>query len=346
MFEGLIGNLRAKAYLQKLLDSNSIPHALLFSGSPGVGKALFAKAFAAQLIGVEGEHPDLHEYFPEGKIGAHSIDSMRALMDEVSLAPYKAPWKVFIIHEAERMLQYSANALLKTFEEPSARTVIILLSSYPELLIPTILSRCRTLPFQAIPPEEIAAFVQQRFSLSPETAQDIAQKSKGSLAEACRLVEQGKGLFENHLVPVLSKGGFASFNELSRTAKALAEKIDLLKEDVEAPPSEIEMTAVQKNQWEKAQAGGGAVRYAQQAAALFEGIAGWFRDMHLLHYNGKMQALWHAKYKNALLQSIQSGHLRELDLVLAALKEATLSLQRSTPLQSILETLFLRLKLL
>ncbi len=77
----------------------------------------------------------------------HSIESVRNFIHEVSMAPYGSKYKVFIIHDAERMLPTSANALLKTFEEPSKNSVIILISNHADILIPTILSRCTVVRF-------------------------------------------------------------------------------------------------------------------------------------------------------------------------------------------------------
>ena len=136
-FSQIIGNEEIKKRLTRMLSKRAIGHALLFSGPDGIGKSLFAWAFAAQLMAEydpeidharkiqSGQHPDIHIYRPEGKIGLHSIQSLRQLSQEVHLPPYEASWKVFIIHDADRMLSYSANTLLKTFEEPPPRTVII-----------------------------------------------------------------------------------------------------------------------------------------------------------------------------------------------------------------------------
>lgn len=347
MFEHLIGNPLAKEYLKRLLEQQKIPHALLFAGPSGVGKSAFAKAFAGALIGLQGgqPHPDLHEYYPEGKIGAHSMETMRSFSDEVSLAPYHSPWKVFIIHEAERMLKYSANALLKTFEEPTPRTAIILVSSAPEMLLPTILSRCRTIPFRLIAHEEIEGWIREKYSLDGADAKAFAKASKGSLQAACLLAEQGGRLFEKYLAPILEKGGFSSYSELMRTAKELAEAIDALKGE-EQPAQEGELTALQQNQLDKEKAGVGAVKYFQQTASLLEQLAAWYRDMQLLFFKGETGALWHEGHKDSLLRSLQCGYYRELDLVLASVQEALSSIQRSTPLQNALETLFLRIKLL
>lgn len=129
--------------LSEMIASEKIPHALLFTGGD---LADLAKKFALDLLG-KYPHPDLREYFPEGKTGMHSIQTMRQLTTEVGLVPYQARWKLFIIYDADRMLPTSSNALLKTLEEPAARTVILLLSSHSERLLTTILSRCQKIDF-------------------------------------------------------------------------------------------------------------------------------------------------------------------------------------------------------
>lgn len=128
--------------LSHILTSGKIPHSLLLSGGRGAKLAEAAQQFARDLVG-KIPHPDVHEYFPEGKIRMHPISHMRQLTDEAELVPYEGKWKIFIVHEADRMLPTSSHALLKTFEEPTKGTVIMLLSHHPEKILPTILSRCQ-----------------------------------------------------------------------------------------------------------------------------------------------------------------------------------------------------------
>ncbi len=132
--------------LSKMLASGQIPHALLFTGPRGAELDEAAKQFAIDLVG-KYPHPDIHDYYPEGKTGMHPISVLRQLAIEVGFVAYQAPWKLFIIHEADRMLPTSGNALLKTFEEPTEKTVIVLLSHHPEKILPTILSRCQKIDF-------------------------------------------------------------------------------------------------------------------------------------------------------------------------------------------------------
>lgn len=150
---------RGEEKLHRLLQSQKIPHALLFTSPRGLDLPRIAYEFAGALLGASRffsrgvetpqvpNHPDLHLYFPEGKVGMHPISSIRQLISDVAHVPYSAAWKLFILHEAERMLPTSSNALLKTFEEPSEQTVLILLSHHPERLLPTVLSRCHVIEF-------------------------------------------------------------------------------------------------------------------------------------------------------------------------------------------------------
>lgn len=144
--------IKPEGRLREMVQSGKVPHALLFCGPKGSGKKEAAYQFAAQLLETEKKienHPDIHLFFPEGKLCLHAIESMRKLSGNTALAPFSGKWKIFIVHSAEQMLPTSSNALLKTVEEPSAQTVIMLLSDHPERLLPTLVSRCSVLHFCA-----------------------------------------------------------------------------------------------------------------------------------------------------------------------------------------------------
>ena len=218
MFEHIIGNEQAKTYLKTTAEKGTVGNSLLFAGPDGIGKSLFAEAFAHLLICQSdpqnihkrkidaGNHPDIRIYRPEGKVGMHSIASMRLFSQEVYLAPCESKWKIFIIHEADRMLTYSANALLKTFEEPAKDAVIILISSSPEALLPTVLSRCRTIHFHPLAEQEVTSFIEKRCQKSPQEAQTIASMAQGSLGQAVRLAAEGKSPLRAATLDFLSKG--------------------------------------------------------------------------------------------------------------------------------------------
>ena len=120
---------------------------LLFHGPRGIGKGAFALQLARTLLKTSKEqHPDLHILHPDSESDQHPIASIRQLIAETQLPPFEAPCKVFILHDAEKMLPTSSNALLKTLEEPPADTRFFLITTEPAALLPTVLSRCSKVP--------------------------------------------------------------------------------------------------------------------------------------------------------------------------------------------------------
>src|ERR1051325_4352589 len=92
-------------------------------------------------------HPDVQWVRPESKSRIITIDQMRDLMQTISLKPTEAAWKVAMIVAADRLNIQAANAFLKTLEEPPPKSVILLLSTEPERILETVLSRCLRLSF-------------------------------------------------------------------------------------------------------------------------------------------------------------------------------------------------------
>jgi len=132
------------------MDS-SFPQVVLLHGPRGAGKVAFALETAKKLLSCDKkEHPDLHHLFPDPESDSHPIAAIRQLIAETVLPPFSAPCKVFIIHDAEKMLPASSNALLKTLEEPPADTRFILTTTNPAALFPTVLSRCAKIAFSGV----------------------------------------------------------------------------------------------------------------------------------------------------------------------------------------------------
>ncbi len=151
-----------KGHLKKLLEKT--PHCLLFEGPKGSGKDALANVFARELLKTtKKDPPDLRHLYPEGKGNHHPIHVIRQFIEETQLPPFEAERKVFIIHEADRMLPTSSNALLKTLEEPVSAVTIILITAHPELLLPTVTSRCFRIPFTQLEPEEDIELAEQMF---------------------------------------------------------------------------------------------------------------------------------------------------------------------------------------
>lgn len=365
MFDHIIGNQKAKDYLTHTAKRGMAGNSLLFAGPDGVGKSLFADAFAKLLLcqddpkGINrqkiesGNHPDIRVYRPEGKIGMHSIASMRQFSEEVYMAPFEAKWKVFIVHEADRMLPTSSNALLKTFEEPAQDTVIILLSSSPSSLLPTVLSRCRPIYFQPLSEQDIASYITQRYGKTAEEAQLIGYMAQGSIGQAVRLANEGASPVRGMVLDLLSKGKLNYYKELTGIAAAIAERVDAEKKEVETEVRKTllhgageNLSAAQKQNLDK-EVDGAVTMYAmQEAYALFEIILSWYRDVNLFLLKGDPSHLMHRDYLEASRSAAGRGNVMAIEAVQKAVAETRLALERSTSLQICLENLFLKLGLL
>lgn len=156
--------------MRSLHRQGRIPHALLLQGPEGVGKRAFADAFAQGLLCIDpggegtacgecrtcrllraGTHPDLSWVEPEEEGKAIRIDQIREFTQREGLSSQDGGYKIWIIAPADAMNGPAANALLKTLEEPTPSTLILLLTSRPGALPATIRSRCQSLSFPTPP---------------------------------------------------------------------------------------------------------------------------------------------------------------------------------------------------
>ncbi|MBI4101653.1 MAG: AAA family ATPase [Candidatus Nealsonbacteria bacterium] len=187
----IIGHQKQRQYLAKLADSGKISHALLFAGQDQLGKKTVALEFAKSLIKEEfrgDQHPDLILVGREAGESEIKIAQIRDLIWKLSLRPYSAPWKIAVLDEADRMTKDAQNCFLKTLEEPTLKTLVILVSSHPNQLLPTILSRCQIVKFYPVPGSEIESYLQKEGldRVKIEEVSDLAAGRPGRLMEILR----------------------------------------------------------------------------------------------------------------------------------------------------------------
>jgi DNA polymerase III subunit delta' len=312
MFEKVVGNPQAKEILTKSLQKNALPNTLLFHGPKGIGKSLFALNLAQILLQdqkriEQGSHPDFHLYLPEGKTQMHSIASIRDLIDQVYTAPFEAKHKVFVIQDADRMFPSSANALLKTLEEPLLDTTIILITSSQEDLLPTILSRCTEVRFTPLKEEEIYLHLLSQ-EITPPQAKELAKLSEGSIGKALA-ISRDPDFSEKRelLLDLLMKRNINCHSDLWHKIQKLEALYD--KTPIEEQPHDL----------------------------LFTQIAFWERDIRI---RTLAPAFLH------FLEAIDFEPLKTLPpfpKIEALLEEARTASQRGTKLSVCLEYLFLKL---
>lgn len=208
--------IEQRDYLNEMLRADKFPHALLFTGPDGTGKTEFAVEYTKKLLCTSSQdeacgechsckvfaaatHPDYINIAPaeEGKM--IGVDVIRELIVTLSKTSHFGGKTVAIIENAEQLNRNSANALLKTLEEPTANTILILVCSYPHRLLPTIRSRCLQLDFPT-PDKQIAMdYLQGENVKEAELYLQIAHGSplKASLVANSELSDQRKTLLKN-----------------------------------------------------------------------------------------------------------------------------------------------------
>lgn len=183
--------------------AGGMTHAWLFTGPPGSGRSVAARAFAAALecerddVGCgecagcravrNGVHPDVHSVVPEGlSIG---VSEMRDVVGTAARRPALGRWQVVVIEDADRLTEQAGNALLKAVEEPPERTVFLLCapSTHPEDVSVTLRSRCRLVALRT-PPSVAVAEVLAASGLDEATAQWAAAVGQGHIGRSRRLV--------------------------------------------------------------------------------------------------------------------------------------------------------------
>jgi DNA polymerase-3 subunit delta' len=221
MFDRLIGNQRAKEILRRMLAQQRVPGALLFAGDDSVGKRLFALELAKALNclqprGVEacdrcsaclripkfapppapddkerGKHIAWSEHQDVGLLRLErsfiTVDQAREVERESNYRPREGRARVFIIDPAERMNDNAANALLKTLEEFAPTSHLVLVTTRPASVLPTIRSRCQTIRFAPLTATEIEEHLKRNKLRAGEDARLVSRLARGRLGEALEL---------------------------------------------------------------------------------------------------------------------------------------------------------------
>ena len=217
MFSELTGNTRVKDALKRMINSDRLPGAMLFAGEEGVGKKRFALEVAralncraprdgeacgvcpscvriAKLNYPEREdadewtqiiwtdHPDVGLVVAPKRV--LRVEQMRQIEKEANFRPFEGKARVFLVDEADKLNDASANALLKVLEEPPRTSHLILITARPAMLLPTILSRCQMIRFAPLTPEEIEGHLLKNKQADNKTAKLRARASGGSIGRA------------------------------------------------------------------------------------------------------------------------------------------------------------------
>jgi DNA polymerase-3 subunit delta' len=300
MLAGTDRHPHARAVLGAALAPPAAPsHAYLFSGPAGSGKRTVARAFATALLTEgaadpegaalrvqHGAHPDLTWVAPTSAAGILVGDVDQAVVAGAARTPFEAQRRVFVIEDADELNDQAANRMLKTLEEPPAFAHLILLTSRPGEVLPTIASRCQPVRFDAPSDEEIAARL-EREGVDPETARACARLGLGDARRALALAV-GEGPAVRAGAEAVARGALRGeiaarpWGALITHARASGARAG---EEVEAALEDELQYAIKKDHARmRREAGERAKRAARRAqtAALDRGLALvglWLRDV-------------------------------------------------------------------
>lgn len=197
----VVGQDEAVATLVRAVaDPAAMTHAWLLTGPPGSGRSVAARAFAAALVAasspperadgararvLRGTHPDVHIVATDKTI--ITLAEVRELVTLAQRSPGEAAWRIMIVEDADRIVERSANALLKAIEEPPPRTVWVLCAPSAEDVITTVRSRCRHVVLRVPPATDVADLLVRRHGIAPADALVAARAAQSHIGLATHL---------------------------------------------------------------------------------------------------------------------------------------------------------------
>ncbi len=219
-FDEIVEQRAAVATLRKTVLTGKIGHAYLFCGQRGTGKTSIARVFARAI---NCEHPvngnpcnecaickgildgSLMDVIEIDAASNRSIDNIRSICEEVSYAPSRAKYKVYIIDEVHMITTDAFNALLKTLEEPPAHAVFLFATTEPHQIPATILSRCQRFEFRRISVAAIKGRLKyicekENINCGEDALELIASMSDGAMRDAISYLDQAAAMASGSLI--------------------------------------------------------------------------------------------------------------------------------------------------
>ena len=205
----ILGHEWAAQILQKHIAQNSVRHAYLFSGAPGIGRRSLAMRFAQAINCIQppqpgipcgvcrlctqiekGQQPDLAIVESAEDSSTIKVDQIRELQRSLSLSPYEAKYRVAILKNFQEANASAQNALLKTLEEAPEKVILILTTDAVENLLPTIISRCEVLRLRPMPVEDLAQALEEKWESDPDLAFELAHLTNGRIGLSRQYLKQ------------------------------------------------------------------------------------------------------------------------------------------------------------
>lgn len=310
-FDSVLGQPKVRDFLRQSIKTGRTSHAYLFCGPTGSNKTSTAFALAQVLLcpkssnedkgGFCGKcencsrikrksHPDVKFLEPAGSNG-YLVEQIREVVNDCSFAPIQADKKIYILDRVDLLNHASANAFLKTLEEPPQNVVFILLGRTRDSVLETIASRCQVIPFRHIPPSEAAGIISQNTGVSIDIALEVMEACSGSITKAIEFLRGNNDriafrswLFQSlGRMPVMNDWDILQFSKqiLEKTKTPIADAQKEMEQSISANSDFLAKSAIRKIEARnKRQLNKKTLEYLKQTLSM---ISSWLRDVLMIN---------------------------------------------------------------
>lgn len=324
-FKDVVGHRDIIDYIKNAVEEDKVSHAYILNGERGAGKKMLADLFAMTLQCESntkepcGEckscrqadsqnHPDIIHITHE-KPNSISVDDIRTQVNgDIAIKPYKGPYKIYIIPQADMMTEQAQNAILKTIEEPPQYAVIFLLTENAERLLPTIRSRCVMLKLRNIKNVLIKKYLMEQMGVPDYKADICAAFAQGNMGRALMLANS------------------EYFNEMKEEALQLLRYIN------EMEVSEI-IQAVKR-----------VSQYKMEIADYLDMIMIWYRDILIYKATADVESVVFHDQMKYIKERAKRSSYEGIETILESLEKAKARLKANVNFDLVMELLFLTIK--
>ena len=250
-FSEIVGHEQIKEHMQAAIRDKKPFHAYLFQGEEGVGKEALARTFAAGLQCQSesadkpckecvscrqmesGNQPDV--IWVTREKASLGVDEIREqLCNTMDIKPFSSPYKIYLVPEAEKMIEAAQNALLKTIEEPPEYGIVILMTSNISALLPTIQSRCLTMEFRPLSTAVVESYVKEHCQVPDYQARASAAFAQGNLGKAMRYAKSEDFIErKDHIISLLRHVEQMDLSEMLAVIKDLGTRKDEVRDYID-----------------------------------------------------------------------------------------------------------------
>lgn len=319
LFEVLGQEFITEAF-KRAYKNNRVSHAYIITGPDGTGKSIMAMFMASAILCngedkpcgkcdacrkiMHGNHPDLKMISPRGK--SIGVDYIRDLIDEIYTKPYEGDKKVIIIKNSDSITLQGQNAILKTLEEPSEDTTIIMLAENLNVILQTIQSRCQIIRLGRIPEDKIMAYLKDK-GVDERKARAAAGLSDGIVGSAIRFLD---------------------------------EKYIKLRQDVIGRAVEI----ISENKLDTLKSVDFFIRNRDKIDIILDILTSWYRDIIMLKLTKDKNIIMNMDYYELLVEESQKLSYNRLDSIIDIISSSRKKIKENANYQLTIEVMLLKIQ--